>query len=66
MKWFKENHDMLEVYFWILCAVPTMLWWKESILWVAAMSLYANAKTAHSTHKADQAKREARAARDDV
>lgn len=27
---------------WALCLVPTLLWWKDSILWVATMSLYAN------------------------
>ena len=27
---------------WLLLAVPTMLFWSESILWVAWMSLYAN------------------------
>lgn len=27
---------------WLLMAIPTLLWWSESILWVAFMSLYAN------------------------
>lgn len=27
---------------WSLAAIPTLLWWRESILWVAFMSLYAN------------------------
>lgn len=27
---------------WVLLVVPTLLVWKESILWVAFMSLYAN------------------------
>lgn len=27
---------------WALLAIPTLLWWRESILWVAFMSLYAN------------------------
>lgn len=27
---------------WLLLGVPTVLWWKEAILWVAIMSLYAN------------------------
>lgn len=27
---------------WALLLVPTLLWWKDSILWVASMSLYAN------------------------
>lgn len=27
---------------WALAGIPTILWLKESILWVAFMSLYAN------------------------
>lgn len=30
------------VFFWAILAVPTILWWHSSILWVAGMSLYAN------------------------
>lgn len=28
--------------FWALLVIPTLIWWRESILWVAFMSLYAN------------------------
>jgi hypothetical protein len=27
---------------WPLLAIPTMLWWKDSVVWVAILSLYAN------------------------
>ncbi|PRH79354.1 hypothetical protein C6N75_09725 [Streptomyces solincola] len=27
---------------WFLLIIPTMLWWKESILWVLLISIYAN------------------------
>jgi hypothetical protein len=27
---------------WALLAIPTLIWWKDSITWVAVMSLYAN------------------------
>lgn len=27
---------------WLSLLLPTLLWWKDSILWVATMSLYAN------------------------
>lgn len=27
---------------WVLLLVPTILWWKDSILWVLVISVYAN------------------------
>lgn len=27
---------------WCLLGIPTLLWWNQSVLWVALMSLYAN------------------------
>jgi hypothetical protein len=27
---------------WILLIVPTLIWWKDSILWIALMSIWAN------------------------
>ena len=27
---------------WALSAIPTLLWWRDSILWVAFMSIWAN------------------------
>lgn len=30
------------MFVWAILAIPTILIWKESILWVAFMSLYAN------------------------
>jgi hypothetical protein len=27
---------------WALLVIPTLLWWRESILWIAFMSLWAN------------------------
>ena len=27
---------------WLLLIIPTMVWWKDSILWVAMMSIWAN------------------------
>lgn len=59
IKKIKENLDLLEAYAWILLGIPTVIWWKESVLWVALMSIYANFKTSHGAHKAEKAKREA-------
>lgn len=27
---------------WAVLVIPTLLWWKNSVLWVAFLSLYAN------------------------
>ena len=27
---------------WAVALIPTLLWWRESILWIAFLSLYAN------------------------
>lgn len=59
VKWYKENRNLAEVYFWMALIIPTLIWWKDSILWVAMMSLYANIKTAHSAHEARKARRAA-------
>ncbi len=37
----KRIHWTLTV-LWALLLIPTLIWWKESVLWVALMSLYAN------------------------
>ncbi len=36
------KYHAIMVVVWALLIIPTMLLWKESILWVAFMSLYAN------------------------
>jgi len=27
---------------WVLLTAPTILWWRESILWIGLISIYAN------------------------
>jgi hypothetical protein len=38
----KARFHLVMMAVWALALIPTVLWWKESILWVAFMSLYAN------------------------
>lgn len=57
-KWLRRFHlGMVGV--WALLAVPTILWWKESILWVATMSLYANMGAHFSAYQGSRAEEEA-------
>lgn len=44
---------------WALLLIPTLLLWKSSVLWVAAMSLYANFVGHLSAAKASRAEQEA-------
>lgn len=48
------------VILWILLIIPTLLWWRESILWVAFMSLYAIVISHATGVEAALAKAEAR------
>lgn len=57
MEWVKENRHLVEAFAWVLLTVPTLVWLKESVLWVALMSLYANYKTAISAHEARKAQK---------
>lgn len=42
---------------WAVLALPTILWWSESILWVAFMSLYANFGTHLAAFQAARSER---------
>lgn len=44
---------------WLLLLIPTLIWWSNSVLWVAAMSLYANFSSHLAAAKASQAEEEA-------
>ncbi|WP_416520020.1 hypothetical protein [Streptomyces achromogenes] len=44
---------------WAFLVIPTLLFWKNSVLWVAAMSLYANFVGHLSAAKASRAEQEA-------
>lgn len=45
---------------WALLLIPTLLWWRDSILWVAAMSLYANVAAHWSAYQGARAEQEAK------
>ena len=40
---------------WVLLIVPTVVWWKDSIAWVAFMSLYANIVGHAAAYSAERA-----------
>ena len=57
--WLRENRYLLTGWFWIVATVPTLLWLKDSVLWVALMSLYANAATGFAANEARRARKNA-------
>jgi hypothetical protein len=38
----RRVHATLTI-FWFLAIIPTVLWWRDSVFWVALLSCYANA-----------------------
>lgn len=40
---------------WILLAIPALIWWKDSVLFVILLSLYANAEASFAAYHAKQA-----------
>lgn len=53
-------HAVLTI-LWIVLIVPTLLWWRESVLWIALMSIWANIAShasAYSAARSDEAMKE--------
>lgn len=42
MGWLMRNRHLIMACVWAGLAIPTLVWWKDSVLWVAFLSLYAN------------------------
>ena len=40
---------------WLLLIIPTLIWWKDSILWVAMMSIWANVASHFAAYIAGRA-----------
>ncbi|MGH5968907.1 hypothetical protein ACRFL2_11695 [Klebsiella aerogenes] len=46
---------------WVVLAIPSVIWWKDSVLWVIIISIYANIVghlSEYSAARADQAAEE--------
>lgn len=56
MLWFNVGSTIV----WALLILPTLLWWRESILWIALMSVWANFAAALAGLVGALATREAR------
>jgi hypothetical protein len=57
-KWLRWFH-LTSIFVWSGLLVPTVLWWKDSILWVAIMSVYAIVISHWGAYQGARAEREA-------
>lgn len=48
-------HTVL-TFVWVLLIIPTLVWWRESVVWVALMSLWANIASHWAAREAAKAK----------
>ena len=56
----KRGHLVAAV-MWVGLAIPSLIWWKDSVLWVILISIYANIVghlSGYSAARADQAAEE--------
>lgn len=51
-RWLGENRHLVLAIVWACLVIPTLLWWKNSILWVLLLSLYANFEASLAAHHA--------------
>lgn len=58
VRWLRDNQYLIRAMIWVALVPVTILWLKDSILWVAMMSLYANIETALGAHEARKARKE--------
>lgn len=59
LKYAQRYHAVMMV-IWPLLAIPTLVWWSGSVLWVAFLSLYANFASEFSAWHASRADRKQR------
>lgn len=56
---FMEKFHLGMIVVWLLLAIPSILWWKTSVLWVIILSLYANIVGHLSGYSGARAEKEA-------
>lgn len=54
-KLWEKRHKYL-IWFWIIMIIPSVLWWKENVLWLILISLYANIETSAAAYEAKKDK----------
>lgn len=58
---FTKRCHLVAAVMWVGLAIPSLIWWKDSVLWVILISIYANIVghlSGYSAARADQAAEE--------
>ncbi|UTX22613.1 hypothetical protein KIM99_11590 [Klebsiella pneumoniae] len=58
---FLKRCHLVAAVMWVGLAIPSLIWWKDSVLWVILISIYANIVghlSGYSAARADQAAEE--------
>lgn len=58
---FIKRCHLVAAVMWVGLAIPSLIWWKDSVLWVILISIYANIVghlSGYSAARADQAAEE--------
>ena len=58
---FIKRCHLVAAVMWVGLAIPSLIWWKDSVLWVILISIYANIDghlSGYSAARADQAAEE--------
>ncbi|MCZ3400801.1 hypothetical protein [Klebsiella pneumoniae] len=58
---FIKRCHLVAAVMWVGLAIPSLIWWKDSVLWVILISIYANIVghlSGYSAARADQAAQE--------
>lgn len=55
MKEIWNQRHLIAGWLWIVLAIPALIWWKESVLFVILLSLYANSEASFAAHRAKRA-----------
>jgi hypothetical protein len=53
----REKYHLGLAGLWVLLTIPALLWWKESIIFVILLSLYANYETSMGAYHARKAEK---------
>ena len=53
-----KHFSWWKAHIWIVLAVPSVLWWRDSIIFVILLSLFANYESSMAEYKGDKAREE--------